>query len=131
MLAPGGGSNPTEVTAEIYNAPKCSLSSTLSYSPGTLTVVSTVSTAVPSTWKAWLLYQNPKLIFSKPLPIVEPPITRSTNIPLQPVSGSLGLLMTLSSPTDGLICWDLQTVNTGTAGQTPEEVSRLAADLLR
>jgi hypothetical protein len=93
---------------------KCILDDTLSYSSGTLTMDFTVGTPYAATWNAWLVSGNTtELLWSQSQPITEPPASQ-TKTQAVPVSGTVGILSTLSTSTGGITCSSWETVSTGT-----------------
>jgi hypothetical protein len=102
-----GLSSPIGVLVGPY-AP-CTLSDNLSYNAtsNTLTMKFTVGNqeTSPVTWNAWLPYQNTiESLFSVPQPQVNPPktVTRTrTNLPPE---GEVGVLSTLTTATQGIVC---------------------------
>ncbi len=88
----------------------CTLTETLSYNSGTLTVGYSYSAAAPAIWGSWLLASGgAQKLFVKITPAT-PPTTYTVNQPLAP-SGTVGVL-SLMFNRNGIICKDWKTVNT-------------------
>jgi hypothetical protein len=98
--------------------PPCSLQDTLAYdtSTGTLTINFTVvNTGYPdATWNAWLTYQNSiEFLFSESQPIVGlPKAVTKTKTDLDK-EGEVGVLSTLTTPANGIVCSSFVETNTG------------------
>jgi len=96
--------------------PVCSLKDALSYNgtTGTLTMNFTLATPVAATWNAWLSSQNTMTsMFSVSQPITEPAIT-VTKTAAVAKAGKVGVLSTLTTPTQGITCSNFTIINTGT-----------------
>jgi len=94
----------------------CTLKDTVKYNAtsSTLTMNFTVGNTSAATWSAWLTDQNTITeLFSVPQPITTPPmaITKTASLTKE---GKVGVLSTLTTPTQGIICSSFVTVNTGT-----------------
>jgi hypothetical protein len=95
-------------------APPCTLNLTESATNGTLTLDFDVGTHEPATWNVWLIAQAESIEFlSAALPRVDPPIPVHVSIPFFPSLGTIGILTTLTTPDQGIICSAFKTVNTG------------------
>ena len=72
-----------------------------------------VANKAAATWNAWLTSHNMTSLFSLSQPITNPPtpITQ-TCTPLAP-GGKAGVLSTLTTPANGVICSSREEVNTG------------------
>ena len=93
--------------------PPCTLDLALSYTAPTLTLDFTVGNLVAVTGSAWLVSQNSAaLLGSIGLAINDPPISLSFPISV-PVQGGVGILATLTTTTDGIICSTWMTIDTG------------------
>src|SRR6266849_456541 len=100
----------------------CTLDDTATYdaTSGTLTMNFTIGNSIYSaaTWNAWLTYQaSIKSLFSVPQPITNPPqaITETrTGLPKAARVGVIGVLSTLTTPTQGIVCSSWVQTNTGT-----------------
>jgi hypothetical protein len=92
----------------------CTLSVNASATAGTLTLEFEVATLEPATWNAWLTAQaDIARLFSIRLPELDPPISVPLSLPFFPALGTIGVLTTLTTPEQGIICADFTTVNTG------------------
>jgi hypothetical protein len=99
----------------IKTTPKCELTDALSYSSGTLTMDFTIGTPSAVTWNAWLVSDNKtELLFSTSQPVTEPAVTVTKTASLE-ASGTVGVVSTLTTATDGITCSSWETVNTGKA----------------
>ncbi len=95
--------------------PSCSLDLTLSLGRTGLEMGFDVGTPFPATWNVWMSVQSVTfLLWSAPLGVIDPPISFPLVIPGFPQLGTIGVLTTLTTPDEGIICSDLETVNTGT-----------------
>jgi hypothetical protein len=95
--------------------PKCELTDSLTYSSGTLTMNFTVGTPVVVTWNGWLTVGNTMTsLFSKQLPITEPPTKEQVTQTLAP-SGVVGVLSTFTTTKNGITCSNWAAINTGSA----------------
>lgn len=93
---------------------KCLLDDAVTYASGTLTMNFTIGTPYAATWNAWLVSGNTmELLWSESQPITEPPapVTKAQSVA---VSGVVGVLSTLTTPTRGIACSSWQLINTGT-----------------
>lgn len=92
----------------------CTLGLNLGSTGGTLNMDFTVGTAAPATWNIYLSVFNVVLpLASIPLPAIDPPLAVPIPIPGLPPLGGIGVLTTLTTPGDGIICSDWKTVDTG------------------
>jgi hypothetical protein len=94
----------------------CTLQDTLSYnsSSGTLTTKFLIGNPTAVTWNAWLTYQNTiQQLFSVSQPITNVPktVTQTTNLSPE---GTVGVLSTLTTSTQGIVCSSWAQTNTGT-----------------
>ena len=99
------------IAVRIFEQSPCNLQA--SYEGDTLTLDFQLSTAEPTTWNAWMSVQT----FTFPLwSIALPPIELSTpiSIPGFPQLGSIGVLTTLTTAGEGIVCSDWEAVDTGT-----------------
>jgi hypothetical protein len=91
--------------------PKCTDS--LSYSSGTLTMNFTLGTPVAATWNGWLTTGNTiQQLWSTSEPKTEPAV-KITETESVPASGDVGVLSTLTTATNGIICSSWELINTG------------------
>ena len=97
-------------------ATTCTLELTPSYADGTLTVDVLAGATAPTTINLWATSQSNviPIIAGQPMPVTDPPTTHSIIRPVPPM-GTIGMLATLTTPEDNIICSDFQTVNTGSA----------------
>jgi hypothetical protein len=99
----------------ISSLESCVLLDNLSYSSGTLTLDFTVGNPYSdATWNTWLTYHNTiESLFSESEPITNPPkaITKTTDLSAE---GEVGVLSTLTTSTQGIVCSSYQQINTGT-----------------
>jgi hypothetical protein len=106
----------TSNTVKQVVAGPCTLTDSLKYSASTktLTMKFTVGNTVATTWNIWLTDQNTmEELFSTSEPITTPPesITKTTTLSAE---GKVGVLSTLTTPTDGIVCASWVQINTGT-----------------
>jgi hypothetical protein len=98
-------------------APACTLKDEATYDPiaKTLTMNFTVGNKAAATWNAWLTSQNNNTtaLFSVAQPITNPPVVVIQNTTLSP-EGTVGVLSTLTTPKNGVICSSWQVIATGT-----------------
>ena len=98
-------------TAPPINA-SCLLDLNLSAAAGTLTMSFSLSSGQAATWNIWIVVQNTAIpILSAPLPAL-PLIGVPLPIPGFPHVATIGVLTTLTTPSEGIICSDWQTVDT-------------------
>jgi hypothetical protein len=102
--------------------PLCTLRLEASATDGTLSLAFTIGTQEPATWNVWLTVQSDIIrLLSAPLPTIDPLIQIPITIPFFPPLGNIGVLTTLTTPDEGIICSDFATVDTGPIpeGQSP------------
>jgi hypothetical protein len=82
----------------------------------TLTMKFNINTFAASTWNAWLTHQNTiKTLFSVSQPLTEnPPLAITKTDTDLPKEGEVGVLSTLTTPTDGIVCSSYVQIDTGT-----------------
>lgn len=99
----------------------CPLDLTLTLNHTTLDMDFEVGTTVPATWNVWMSIQTlrPFRLWSSVLPPIDPPISIPVSLPGFPQLGSIGILTTLTTPGEGIICSDWETVDTGTPASAP------------
>ena len=99
----------------------CPLDLTLTLNRTTLEMDFEVGTTVPATWNVWISIQTlrPFRLWSSVLPPIDPPIAIPVPLPGFPQLGSIGILTTLTTPGEGIICSDWETVDTGTPASAP------------
>ena len=93
--------------------PSCALTDTLSYTSGTLTMNFTVENTYATTWNIWLTDQNTmQLLYSASQQITDSPTPITKTTPLAP-EGKVGILSTLTTPTNGITCSSWAQIQTG------------------
>ena len=97
-----------------YDVPPCTLDLALAYAGGTLTLNFDLGLTAPASWNLWLVLGNAivPLWTGLGLPAIQPPL----QFPLPfgfPQVGTIGMLTTLTTPGDGIICSDFGVVDTG------------------
>jgi hypothetical protein len=105
----------SNVVKQVVDGP-CTLTDSLSYSSSskTLTMKFTVGNIVATTWNIWLTYQNTlEQIFTGSQPITNPPVPITKTTTLSP-EGTVGILSTLTTSTNGIYCSSYVQLNTGT-----------------
>lgn len=98
---------------ELEQMPNCALDLTLDYANDDLTLSFEMGTMQPARWQVFQVRQTVKTIYDTSLQIIDPPITVSLTIPGVPHVGTIGILTTLSTAQDGILCSDFETVDTG------------------
>jgi hypothetical protein len=92
--------------------PSCVLDVSLAYAAGTFTMNLHVGASEATTLNAWFTYDNNLLpLFSVPLPPIDPAVDVPIAFPL-PSLETVGVLTTLTTPGDGILCSDFETVDT-------------------
>ena len=90
----------------------CVLTQDHSYTSGTLNMDFNLGLSTPATWNVYLSVANVAVpLFSIPLPTIDPPISAPLSIPGFPDLGGIGVLTTLTTPVNGIICSDWLTVD--------------------
>jgi hypothetical protein len=100
-----------EVICSSAPAAVCDLD--LSFSNGTLTTDIELGASQPTTWNLWVnsgLFMIP--IVSAPIPSTPTPFSFSFDLPI-PTTGIIGMLTTMTTPEDGIVCSDWETVRAG------------------
>ena len=93
--------------------PPCTLFLDLAHTPDGISLDFTLGTSEPATWNLWAVVQsNVFRILNLQLPVIDPPMNPSFNIPVSNL-GTIGFLTTLTTPGQGITCSDWETVNTG------------------
>ena len=88
----------------------CTLGLALSQSESTLDLDFTVGTLAPATGNAWGVGQRGTIhLLSNPVPIIDPPGDFSRSVPRMAPNGIGGVLATLTTPDQGIICSEWQT----------------------
>ena len=122
--------DPNGAIYRIVSALTCDL--TLDYSDDILNLNLELGTPEPVTWNLWVSIQNAVIkVWSLPLPVVTPPISSTIPAPAFPQVGMIGMLTTLITAEEGLICSSWATVDTGTPESMPtgRELERLFRNL--
>ncbi len=95
------------------NGTTCVLTQNHSYADGTLDMDFTLGVSTQATWNVYLSVLDFAVpLFSIPLPAIASPISVPLSIPGFPDIGGIGVLTTLTTPVDGIICSDWLTVDT-------------------
>jgi hypothetical protein len=106
----------------------CTLDLNLSYTAETLTMDFLLGTTQPANWNIWVSFLNQTIrLGCIPIPVIYPPISCPIPFPGFPSLGTIGVLTTLTTAEDGIICSDWETVDTGsvvtaTTAPTPKEM---------
>jgi hypothetical protein len=75
----------------------------------------TVATPTAGTWAGWLVDKSKsEAIFSQSLPKTEPPSQVTQTKGGVTASGEVGVLSTITTPSQGITCSSFVTINTGT-----------------
>jgi uncharacterized repeat protein (TIGR03803 family) len=91
----------------------CRNTLTLNYSEGTLTLGFEIESKVPTTWNALAVTRlGVATLWSVPIPAVAPLGSVNVPIPGVPSLGPIGVFTSLSTPSQGVVCFDWKTVNT-------------------
>jgi uncharacterized repeat protein (TIGR03803 family) len=86
---------------------------TLGYSAGTLSLGFTLESAVPTTWSTWAIFSGGVAnLWSAPIPAVHPRVSFTVPISGVPPIGGIGLLTVMSTPSQGVVCFDWQVTDT-------------------
>lgn len=121
---PGGGDSTVSYDLELScllgtcppNPLPCELSDSPSYdaATGVLTMDFTVATPTAATWDGWLSIKNKsEAIFSQALPKTEPGSQVTQTKSGLTASGTIGILSTITTPSQGITCSSFVTVDTG------------------
>jgi hypothetical protein len=97
--------------------PPCTLNDTLNYNAtdSTLTMDFTVGTNTAATWNAWLTYGSTiESLFSVAQKVTVPPVSITKTKTGLAKEGTVGVLSTLTTTTQGITCSNFATYNTGT-----------------
>jgi len=100
----------------------------LSSTGGTLDFDFTLRSATPATWNVWLSLMNSTFRLWSVGPLtIDPQVSVPITVPGFPALGTIGFLSTLTTPQDGIICGDFETVDTGApaAGATVPTAEQL------
>lgn len=89
----------------------CTLDLTLAYDGTDFTMNFFVGASEATTFNVWFTFDNSILEFwSVPIPAITPPINAPVTFPLVPL-GTVGVLTTLTTPADGIVCSDFKTID--------------------
>ena len=106
---------PDDITGaeSIYGAALgCSVTLTLTYDSGNLTMDFVLASDFPTTFNVWATAGNViQPFWSTPLPAISVPFTYPVTLPIPPL-GTMGILTTLTTPADGIACSSFETVDT-------------------
>jgi hypothetical protein len=113
-VGPAGGRTNTGLSAVITKLP-CDLQGTATYDATSSKVITkfTIQNSSAATWNAWLSYQDTmEKLFSVSQPITNQPkvVTKTIHSPKR---GGVGVLSTLTTPEEGIICSCWLEINTG------------------
>lgn len=95
--------------------PACTLKDAATYSAGTLNMIFTVGNKAPVTWNAWLTSGStiaPLTGFPISQPTTVPPTLITKTASVTP-SGTVGILSTFTTASQGIVCSNYTQVNTG------------------
>ncbi|MCA9938547.1 MAG: hypothetical protein KC418_07895 [Anaerolineales bacterium] len=97
--------------------PTCTLEMSASYDAGTLALSFNLGSLKENTqWNTWIAYQGYLFpLFSRALPLIYPPIPVNLSLPRFPHLRTIGILTTLATAAEGIVCADWQQVDTGSA----------------
>lgn len=95
--------------------PRCTLDLDASYGDDVLELSFQYGTLKENTlWQTWLSYQGNLLpLMSTALPLIDPPVSLTLSLTEFPHLDKIGFLTTMTTPEDGVICIDWQTLDTG------------------
>jgi hypothetical protein len=104
----------------------CFLNVRLSKDAGTLNIGFDLGTEQPAQWSTHLASRvGLRQLWSRAVPVIEPPANFTVPIPNFPSIGMVGVLSVLTASPQGLLCWDFAVTDTGGAGATVEELREL------
>jgi hypothetical protein len=116
----------------VVGHPTCTLSLATSLTDGTLSLAFTLGTQEPATWNIWLTAQNEVVrLLSVPLGVLDPPVSVPFTIPFVPALGTVGVLTTLTTPDQGIICSAFATVETGSSSEGVAASTHELQDMLQ
>jgi hypothetical protein len=118
--------------ARLQHADLCTLNLQVTFIDRMLKLDFDVGTLEPANWNVWLVAQTEVTpLVSAALPVIEPPVPVEVDLPFFPALGTVGLLTTLTTSTQGIICSAFVTVDTGpsrlTAAPSPQALQDLLA----
>jgi hypothetical protein len=109
----------------------CTLSLATSFTDSTLSLEFTLGTQEPVTWNVWLTAQNELIrLLSLPLGVLAPPVSVPVTLPFIPPLGTVGILTTLTTPDQGIICSEFATVDTGPVSEDAAAAVQALQDVL-
>jgi virginiamycin B lyase len=121
-------SSPTSTTGPyegLGQAAACGLGLNLTYANSDLGLSFTVGTSQASTFGAYLIDGSGlKTLWSKSIAAVDPPSSFTKTSTGFPSVGSVSVFSMIGTPSNGLTCYDLESVNTGTAASTQTELEQ-------
>ena len=104
--------------------PSCTLEQSASFTDGALTLAYTVGALEPTTWHLGVIVNgNLVPLAGAELPVIDPPFTTEEFSFPFPSLGAVDFVTALTTPTTGVICVDLDVVDTGTPPETPSDGS--------
>ena len=106
---------------------RCTLDLELSFTEGnTLNMDFVLGAEGPTTFNLWLVASTGAIqLFSGPIPAIPSVASFSLPVPGFPNMGMIGVLTFLTDPVDGMICFDVETVDTGTTPEAGPSVEQL------
>jgi virginiamycin B lyase len=118
--------NPTGGPSEaLGQAAACGLGLNLTYANSDLDLSFTLGTSEASTFGAYLIDGSGlKKLWSKSISAFDPPSSFTETISGFPAVGSVSVFSIIGTPSNGLICYDLELANTGTVASTPAEMEQ-------
>ncbi len=118
--------NSTEGPSEaLGQAAACGLGLNLTYANSDLDLSFMLGTSQKSTFGAYLIDgAGLKKLWSKSIPAYDPPKSFTETITGFPPVGTVSVFSTITTHTEGLTCYDLELVNTGTVATTPNELEQ-------
>jgi hypothetical protein len=115
-----------------FDLAPCVLDLNLNYADNTLHMEFYVGSSKPGVWKVWLSFFNKTIpIWSKPILTFGRPLFVPISVPGFPSLETIGVLTTLTTPENGIICSDWETVDTGpiiTAVPGAEDIEQLFSE---
>lgn len=110
----------------------CTLGLATQFTDGTLALEFTLGTPEPATWNVWLTAQNEIVrLLSLPLAVIDPPVLVPFTPPFIPPLGTVGILTTLTTPDQGILCSDFATVDTGPVSEDAAAAVQELQDVLQ
>jgi hypothetical protein len=119
-------------TGKCKDLQPCTLSLRANATDGTLSLEFALGTQEPATWNVWLTAQTEiARLLSIPLSVLDPPVHVPFTIPFIPPLGTVGVLTTLVTPDQGIICSDFETVETGLSAEGAASSMHALQDVLQ